>query len=91
MTTRKCAFKVTTDAARWWVALEPVDVEFMNPNKELIVDLAIGVDHAVVYYVEGASGEKFKLTAKAGSELMAEVDREIGVKGFAYGHKGFKP
>jgi hypothetical protein len=92
MPTIKANFVVTGSVARWWVAIEPVNVEFEKPGSPYSSDLLQGVPHAVVYYAQGAKGQTFKLTGKSGSsDLFDSIEREINSKGFIYGHKGFTP
>ncbi|HMN44496.1 MAG TPA: hypothetical protein PKE27_07990 [Povalibacter sp.] len=91
MATKKVDIKIDTGAARWWIALEPSNKEFKTPKKEYGPSLETGIEHLLVYYVQGKKDKPLKITVTCDGAELARVNRKIGPNGFAYGHKEFTP
>lgn len=91
MTTTRATLVVTGNASRWWLAIEPAGIELEKPRSPETVSLETGVHHALIYYAQGLPGERLEITIKEGSKTLVKIERAIGSRGFAYGHKGFLP
>jgi hypothetical protein len=85
-------FKVSTKAARWWVAIEDGDYDFQKPATAARFELQEGQPYLVVYYVVGNDGDAFLLTrTDATGKDIALADRVLGQSGLAYGQQEFTP